>query len=117
MNQTIKAGIDTANMNLQQLIKLVTIPATSVETQLSPGLSAVSLATPSPSLSPPTSTQNNLPLSSITMPSAQTWTLQLGDGTILTVTEADIPNPPAVPFASDLPRLNCMWDDTSIHWD
>ncbi len=124
MNQSIKVGIDTANMNLQKLINLVTIRAMSVETQLSPGLSAASPATSS-SLPPSPLTQNSLPMSSVATPSsessenavAQMRTLRLGNGTILTITEADILNPPAISFASDFPRLNRMWDDTSIHWD
>lgn len=124
MNQTIKEGIDTANTNLQQLINLVAIRGTRIEAWPSPGLSAASSAT---SLSPPLplSSLDSSRLSSVTTPPSkppgnaftQTRTLQLGNGTALTFTEADIPNPPAISFASDLPRLNRMWDDTSIHWD
>ena len=41
----------------------------------------------------------------------------LGDGTIIQFTQADVPDPPAVSFTSNIPRLNRMWDDTSTHWD
>jgi hypothetical protein len=30
--------------------------------------------------------------------------------------EADIPDPPAVSFAADIPALNAAWDDTATHW-
>ncbi|KIJ08193.1 hypothetical protein PAXINDRAFT_54741, partial [Paxillus involutus ATCC 200175] len=40
----------------------------------------------------------------------------LGDRSILTLTPADIPDPVAVSFANDIPRLNTMWDDVTPHW-
>jgi hypothetical protein len=42
--------------------------------------------------------------------------LRLGDGTILTLTKAEVPDPPAVSFATDIARLNRIWDDTSMYW-
>ncbi|KAG2141618.1 hypothetical protein BD769DRAFT_1349586, partial [Suillus cothurnatus] len=42
--------------------------------------------------------------------------LQLGDGTILQVDASEIPDPPAISFAHDIPRLNDMWDDHTEHW-
>ncbi|KAF9526294.1 hypothetical protein CPB83DRAFT_817327 [Crepidotus variabilis] len=42
--------------------------------------------------------------------------LKLGDGTILTLAESDVPPPPAVSFKNDLPILNAMWDDTTANW-
>lgn len=36
---------------------------------------------------------------------------------VLTFTEDDVPAPPAISFADDLPALNRMWDDTSVFWD
>ena len=124
MNQTIKEGIDTANTNLQQFINLVTICGTCIEAWPSPGLSAASSAT-SLSLPLPPLSLDSSHLSSVTTPPfkspgnafTQTQTLQLGNRTALTFIEADISNPPAILFASDLSRLNYMWDDTSIHWD
>lgn len=29
---------------------------------------------------------------------------------------SDTPDPVAVTFVQDIPRLNAMWDDTSSHW-
>ncbi|KAG6884565.1 hypothetical protein C0992_006082 [Termitomyces sp. T32_za158] len=42
--------------------------------------------------------------------------LQLGNGTLLTFTENDVPDPPASSFAKDISRLNAMWDDMSSFW-
>jgi hypothetical protein len=36
---------------------------------------------------------------------------------VLVFTEDDVPAPPALSFADDLPALNRMWDDTSTFWD
>ncbi|KAG5633956.1 hypothetical protein H0H81_004196 [Sphagnurus paluster] len=44
-------------------------------------------------------------------------TLRLGNGTLISFTERDVPDPPAVSFATNIPQLNRMWDDTSPHWD
>jgi hypothetical protein len=40
----------------------------------------------------------------------------LGNGTTIRFSEADTPDPPAVSFAHDIPRLNGMWDDKTPHW-
>ena len=37
--------------------------------------------------------------------------------TVITYTQADVPDPVAVSFSNNIPRLNRMWDDTSAHWD
>ena len=42
--------------------------------------------------------------------------LVLRDGTALQISADDIPDPPAVSFADDIPRLNSMWDDMPPHW-
>ncbi|KAG2062643.1 hypothetical protein BDR04DRAFT_1123806, partial [Suillus decipiens] len=42
--------------------------------------------------------------------------LNLRDGTILQLADDNIPDPPAVSFANDIPHLNVMWDDCSMHW-
>jgi hypothetical protein len=43
--------------------------------------------------------------------------LKLGDGTLLHLAaDSGIPDPPAVSFADDIPRLNGMWDDHTEHW-
>ena len=42
--------------------------------------------------------------------------LKLGDGTLLHLADGDIPDPPAVSFVDDIPRLNGMWDDRTEHW-
>ncbi|KAF8239096.1 hypothetical protein L208DRAFT_1239117 [Tricholoma matsutake] len=43
-------------------------------------------------------------------------TIILGDSTQLRLTLAEIPDPPAVSFVDNIPWLNQMWDNTSIHW-
>jgi hypothetical protein len=47
----------------------------------------------------------------------ETRALELGNGVTIRFTEADVPNPPALTFANDISRLNCVWDDTSEFWD
>ncbi|KAF9232473.1 hypothetical protein BU15DRAFT_54964 [Melanogaster broomeanus] len=49
-------------------------------------------------------------------PASMTRMLQLGDGTILTFTMADVGDPSAVSFCRDIARLNAMWDDSSPDW-
>lgn len=43
--------------------------------------------------------------------------LKLGDGTLLHLADDEIPDPPAVSFFDDIPRLNAMWDDHTEHWE
>ena len=43
--------------------------------------------------------------------------LCLGNGTILSFTEEEVSDPPAISFADDIPRLVRMWDDTFEEWD
>ena len=42
--------------------------------------------------------------------------LKLGDKTVVSFTVDSIPDPVAVSFVHNIPRLNSMWDDTSHHW-
>ncbi|KAG2098263.1 uncharacterized protein F5147DRAFT_816123, partial [Suillus discolor] len=42
--------------------------------------------------------------------------LKLGNGTLLQVADDEIPDPPAISFVNDIPRLNGMWDDRTEHW-
>jgi hypothetical protein len=42
--------------------------------------------------------------------------LRLGNGQVLEFTLESIPDPPAISFAGDIPRLNGMWDDQTAHW-
>lgn len=42
--------------------------------------------------------------------------LILDDGRQLSITESDVPDPPVVSFAENIPQLNRMWDNTSCHW-
>jgi len=46
----------------------------------------------------------------------ETRYLKLGDGTEVSFAVSSIPDPIAVTFTQDIPRLNAMWDDTSPHW-
>jgi hypothetical protein len=43
--------------------------------------------------------------------------LKLGDGMMLFFSKASIPDPPAVSFAKNIPRLVRLWDDVSTDWD
>jgi hypothetical protein len=42
--------------------------------------------------------------------------LTLGNGIILQFTAESVPDPPAVSFANNIPRLNSMWDDKTDYW-
>lgn len=42
--------------------------------------------------------------------------LKLGNGTLLQVADNEIPDPPAISFVNDIPRLNGMWDNHTEHW-
>ncbi|KAG2115289.1 uncharacterized protein F5147DRAFT_569635 [Suillus discolor] len=42
--------------------------------------------------------------------------VMLGDGTVLKLADADIPNPPAISFVNNISQLNSMWDDHMVHW-
>jgi hypothetical protein len=49
------------------------------------------------------------------------WSYQRPPGFLMNGTEpkltlAEIPDPPVVSFVDNIPRLNQIWDDTSIHW-
>lgn len=48
---------------------------------------------------------------------SKTRTLQLGNGHSITFTAQDVPPPPTTTFTDNIPRLNSMWDDTSMYWD
>ncbi|KAF9046754.1 hypothetical protein BJ165DRAFT_1474000 [Panaeolus papilionaceus] len=44
-------------------------------------------------------------------------TFQLGNGAVISVTEADIPDPPSISFTNDkIDNLNAMWDFTPPHY-
>ncbi|KAG1816279.1 hypothetical protein EV424DRAFT_1348246 [Suillus variegatus] len=42
--------------------------------------------------------------------------LKLGNGTLLQVADNEIPDPPAISFVNDIPRLNGIWDNHTEHW-
>jgi hypothetical protein len=46
----------------------------------------------------------------------ETRQLKLGDGTEVSFVVSNVPDPVAVTFKQDIPRLNAMWDDTSPYW-
>jgi hypothetical protein len=50
--------------------------------------------------------------------SSAPWsTVLLGNGHSITFTAQDVPPPPTTTFTDNIPRLNGMWDDTSMYWD
>ncbi|KAF8807124.1 hypothetical protein BYT27DRAFT_7099857, partial [Phlegmacium glaucopus] len=75
-----------------------------------PFVSAASLLNPlaAPSTSPPQLPDHQDPSS--------LCSIMIAKGKVLNFTPADCPPPPAITFAEDIVGLNCMWDDTSIHW-
>jgi hypothetical protein len=50
-------------------------------------------------------------------PTGHFTSLILGNKTTIRFSESETPDPPAVSFAHDIPRLNAMWDDTTPHWN
>ncbi|KAG1883400.1 hypothetical protein F4604DRAFT_1920608 [Suillus subluteus] len=46
----------------------------------------------------------------------ETHHLKLGDGTKVSFVVNNVPDPVAVTFKENIPRLNAMWDDTSPYW-
>ncbi|KAH7904262.1 hypothetical protein BJ138DRAFT_1073587 [Hygrophoropsis aurantiaca] len=42
--------------------------------------------------------------------------IRFQNGVTLTFTSSDVPDPVAISFADNIPRLNAMWDDTAPHW-
>ena len=43
--------------------------------------------------------------------------LRLGNGTVLCFSKQSVPDPPAISFATDIPWLIQIWDDSSAEWD
>ncbi|KAJ6448838.1 hypothetical protein C8R45DRAFT_1224608 [Mycena sanguinolenta] len=76
-------------------------------------------------ISPPTSTASSNSISSgntstdgsaETQDDSPTRTLKLAGGKLITFHESDIPDPPAVSYASALETLLSEWDDNSSRW-
>ncbi|KDR80075.1 hypothetical protein GALMADRAFT_222973 [Galerina marginata CBS 339.88] len=122
-------GIETANAHLSKILDLVATGSAPPAGSLT-GSGSVSIHPPFPP--PPiavASMQKHLPASfppPMFFPSAPqpshacvevTRSIVLGDGRKLVFTQDDVPSPPSVSFARDIPGLNRMWDDTSKHWD
>lgn len=55
-------------------------------------------------------------LSNIEDQSHRQYKIKFRDNTTLAFTQAEVPDPPAVSFADNLPKLNAMWDDSPEHW-
>lgn len=45
-----------------------------------------------------------------------TRSFKLLNSSVFTFTQSQVPDPPAISFATDIPRLNAMWDDNPNHW-
>jgi len=69
-----------------------------------------------PQASPRHSDHPTPPVLSLLSTSSQ-CSLTLGNSEVILFTEADVPDPVAVLFATNIPCLNKMWDDKPIHWD
>jgi len=118
----LKQGLETANTQPTKILSYVAVGSACLDNPAAVAApsdshtSLQSLRAPSPVTAPSPAAA----LSPAAAPShshAQTRSLTLGDGQVLVFTEEDVPSPPAVSFADDLPALNRMWDDTSIFWD
>jgi hypothetical protein len=44
-------------------------------------------------------------------------TLKLGSGHVIVFTAQDVPLPLTTTFMDNIPHLNSMWDNTTVHWD
>lgn len=62
-------------------------------------------------------TTGRLQLAAPAVNASEQRTLRLGDGTLLSFSQSDLPASPFVSFAKDIPRLGRMWDDTLPGWD
>ncbi|KAH9482202.1 hypothetical protein JR316_0004297 [Psilocybe cubensis] len=112
----VKAGIEIANGHLLKIVNWVEAgttsphPTPSPSHQLQPSTSHFSVAATKDLQN---SQGHSISASTTTTP---TRTVTMASGSI-TFSSSDVPPPPAVSFASDIPGLNRMWDDTSIYWD
>ncbi|KAF8169566.1 hypothetical protein K438DRAFT_1855192 [Mycena galopus ATCC 62051] len=55
-------------------------------------------------------------VSAVIQDQSTTRTLTLASGKLFTFRESDVPDPPAVSYASCLETLLSEWDDNSLHW-
>ncbi|CAA7264058.1 unnamed protein product [Cyclocybe aegerita] len=125
-DQSIKKGLDDANANITKLLDYITtgpladctantIDNTGTSHFHNPATNDQQLANPVSTFSLPVAL--SLPPTEGLSTSATTRTIVLHSGLTLTFTEAEVPPPPAISFAKNLPSLNRMWDDHSEHWD
>ena len=85
-----------------------------------PPLRTITVPQPLPSDSLSTSAESApVPANShlVCMAGDKTRRLLLGNGHSITFTAQDVPSPPTTTFTDNIPRLNSMWDDTSMYWD
>ncbi|KAG1887735.1 hypothetical protein F4604DRAFT_1916555 [Suillus subluteus] len=64
----------------------------------------------------PTTTSHSLHSNTIAQANDELHHIKLGDGSTVSFVVNNTPDPVAVTFIQDIPRLNAMWDDTSSHW-
>ncbi|CAA7267738.1 unnamed protein product [Cyclocybe aegerita] len=130
-DQSIKKGLEDANVNITRLLDYVTgapfVDRTTHASSISnsgasyhhqPATNNHQCMDPFPCTS--ISYQpiiSSLPPSNESSAPPATRTITLYSGAALTFTEADVPPPPAISFAKNLPGLNRMWDDISEHWN
>ena len=108
---SLRQGLETANTHLTKILSYVASGSPPLETHVNATTGDNEDAK-----------EGTLAPTAVASPShlhtsLQTRSITLRDDRVLTFTEDDVPAPPAVSFADDLPMLNRMWDDTSVFWD
>lgn len=107
---TSSGDVQALTALLPSLLLLTAQPPASKDQEI-PSVPSVSLPPP-PALLPPV----HKAVAAVANTSTTIRTLVLGDKSRLRFTEAQVPDPPALTFTSNIARLNRMWDDTSSHW-
>ena len=88
-----------------------TVPVATTVTATDSPPPAESMATPSEA----TASNGRPPTLATSTPGPQTF-LKLGNGKVLGFSKQSVPDPRAISFAKDIPRLMRMWDDTWEAW-
>ncbi|CAA7260797.1 unnamed protein product [Cyclocybe aegerita] len=125
-DQSIRKGLDNTNASLMKLLDyIVTTSPTNCKANTTTNTGTLHLHNPATNYQ-----QLPDPVSMLYLPAAPsppttegfatpaaTRTIVLCSRLSLMFAEAEVPPPPAISFAKNLPSLNQMWDDHSEHWN
>lgn len=111
-------GVDDAMAHLPPSAATVEQPTTSHQGSGVIGTTVNSMPNnhPTPSVAGPLQAMAPSELPPTATTSSSDVCIELGNGTELCVSKQDVPDPPAVTFAKDIPLLMRTWDDTSPGW-